>query len=150
VSAQETAMMKEAANAGATAQPAAVTPTGPNEPPRSDQPSTAPLQMTAPAGGTGVGVSIVSAPNGEAAAPATGSGNGNASPLVKSVGPTDSTLPAADKPAEAPDQVNDIRQGTGQTQTAATEKKKKTKADLDEQSSSKKKKKKGLGKLNPF
>jgi len=157
VSAQETAMMKEAANAGATAQPAAVTPTGPNEPPRSDQPSTAPLQMTAPAGGTGVGVSIVSAPNGEAAAPATGSGNeapaagnGNASPLVKSVGPTDSTLPAVDKPAEAPDQVNDIRQGTGQTQTAATEKKKKTKADLDEQSSSKKKKKKGLGKLNPF
>jgi len=157
VSAQETAMMKEAANAGATAQPAAVTPTGPNEPPRSDQPSTAPLQMTAPAGGTGVGVSIVSAPNGDAAAPATGSGNeapaagnGNASPLVKSVGPTDSTLPAADKPAEAPDQVNDIRQGTGQTQTAATEKKKKTKADLDEQSSSKKKKKKGLGKLNPF
>jgi outer membrane protein assembly factor BamD len=157
VSAQETAMMKEAANAGATAQPAAVTPTGPNEPPRSDQPSTAPLQMTAPAGGTSLGVSIVNAPNGDAAAPATGSGNeapaagnGNASPLVKSVGPTDSTLPAADKPAEAPDQVNDIRQGTGQTQTAATEKKKKTKADLDEQSSSKKKKKKGLGKLNPF
>ena len=150
-------MMKEAANAGATAQPAAVTPTGPNEPPRSDQPSTAPLQMTAPAGGTSLGVSIVNAPNGDAAAPATGSGNeapaagnGNASPLVKSVGPTDSTLPAADKPAEAPDQVNDIRQGTGQTQTAATEKKKKTKADLDEQSSSKKKKKKGLGKLNPF
>jgi len=113
--------------------------------------------MTAPAGGTSLGVSIVNAPNGDAAAPATGSGNeapaagnGNASPLVKSVGPTDSTLPAVDKPAEAPDQVNDIRQGTGQTQTAATEKKKKTKADLDEQSSSKKKKKKGLGKLNPF
>jgi len=153
VSKQEADMMKEAANVGRPAEPAAVTPTGPNEPPRSDQPSSAPLQMSAPAGGTGVGVSIVNAPNGEAA-PAAGTGSetpaGNASPLVKSVGPTDSTLPAVDKPADAPDQVNDIRQGTGQTQTAATEKQKKSKADLDEESSSKKKKKKGLGKLNPF
>jgi outer membrane protein assembly factor BamD len=156
VSKQETEMMNTAVNAGKPAEPAAVTPTGPNEPPRSDQPSTAPLQMSAPAGGTGVGVSIVNAPNGEAT-PADGSGtaapaagNGSASPLVKSVGPTDSTLPAVDKPTDAPDQVNDIRQGTAQTQTAATEKQKKTKADLDEESSSKKKKKKGLGKLNPF
>jgi outer membrane protein assembly factor BamD len=152
-------LFEEAAKANGTgAEPAAAKPTGPNEPPRSDAPSTAPLQMTAPAGGTGVGVSIVNAPNGEAAAtPADGSGNetpaagnGNGSPLVKSVGPTDSTLPAAEKPAESPDQVNDIRPGTGQQQTAATEKQKKTKADLDEESSSKKKKKKGLGKLNPF
>jgi outer membrane protein assembly factor BamD len=157
VSKRETDMMKEAANVGQPAEPAAVTPTGPNEPPRSDQPSSAPLQMSAPSGGTGVGVSIVNAPNGDAAAPATGNGNeapaaanGNASPLVKSVGPTDTTLPAVEKPADAPDQVNDIRPGTGQTQTAATEKQKKTKADLDEESSSKKKKKKGLGKLNPF
>ena len=77
-------------------------------------------------------------------------GNGTGSPLVKSVGPTDTTVPAVDKPAEAPDQVNDIRPGTAPAQTAATEKKKKSKADLDEESSSKKKKKKGLGKLNPF
>jgi len=155
---QNIELFNEATNAGKLAEPAAVKATGPNEPPRSDQPSTAPLQMSAPAGGTGVGVSIVNAPNGESAPTSAGgtgnetpaAGNGNGSPLVKSVGPTDSTLPAVDKPADAPDQVNDIRPGTGQTQTAATEKQKKTKADLDEESSSKKKKKKGLGKLNPF
>ena len=155
---QNVELFKEASNAGKPAEPAAVTPTGPNEPPRSDQPSSAPLQMSAPAGGTGVGVSIVSAPNGEAAAtPADGSGNtapaagtGNGSPLVKSVGPTNTELPAVEKPAEAPDQVNDIRPGTAQQQTQATASKKKPKADLDEESSSKKKKKKGLGKLNPF
>jgi len=150
---QNVDLYNEAANAGKPTEPAAVTPTGPNEPPRSDQPSTAPLQMSAPAGGTSVGVSVVNAPNGDTTTPTDGTGApaaGNASPLVKSVGPTDSTLPAVDKPADAPDQVNDIRAGTGQQQTAATEKQKKTKADLDEESSSKKKKKKGLGKLNPF
>ena len=155
---QNAALFNEAANVGKPATPEAVTPTGPNEPPRSDAPSTAPLQMTAPAGGTGVGVSVVSAPNGEGAATPTGgtgneapaAGNGNASPLVKSVGPENTALPAVEKPAEAPDQQNDIRQGTGQTQTAATADKKKPKANLDEESSSKKKKKKGLGKLNPF
>jgi outer membrane protein assembly factor BamD len=61
---QNRAVFTEAVNAGKPPAPApAVTPTGPNEPPRSDQPSTAPLQMQAPAGGTGVGVEIVSAPN---------------------------------------------------------------------------------------
>jgi outer membrane protein assembly factor BamD len=151
-------LYNEAANAGKPAEPAAVTPTGPNEPPRSDQPSTAPLQMTAPAGGTGVGVSIVNAPNGDASAtPAEGTGNGtpaagtgNGSPLVKPVGPNNAALPEVEKPADAPDQVNDIRPGTGQQQTAATAAEKKPKAKLDEESSSKKKKKKGLGKLNPF
>ena len=144
---------------------AAAKPTGPNEPPRSDQPSTAPLQLAPPAGGTGVGVSIVSAPNGEAAAtpggadaPAAGSapeagaaapaGNGAAAePLVKPVGPTNTVLPPVDKPADAPDQVNDIKPGTAQV---AGTNDKKPKANLDEQSSSKKKKKKGLAKLNPF
>jgi outer membrane protein assembly factor BamD len=120
----------------------AVAPTGPNEPPRSDQPSQAPLQLTAPEGGTGVGVSIVNAPSGSTAA----------DPLVKPVGPANTALPAAEKPAEAPDQVNEIKPGTAPTAptTATNGKKKKTKADLDEESSSKKKKKKGLGKLNPF
>ena len=147
-------LFNEAVNAGKPAEPAAVTPTGPNEPPRSDQPSTAPLQLSAPAGGTGVGVSIVNAPSGDTAAPAAGTGtpaeNGNASPLVKSVGPTDTSLPPAEKPAEAPDQVNDIRPGTAQQATAAEDQQKKPKVNLDEESSSKKKKKKGLGKLNPF
>ena len=47
---QNKALFTEAVNAGKPPAPAAaVTPTGPNEPPRSDQPSTAPLQMQAPA-----------------------------------------------------------------------------------------------------
>jgi outer membrane protein assembly factor BamD len=150
------ALYTSAYNAGKPAETTTVTPTGPNEPPRSDQPSTAP-QMAAPPAGNGVGVTIVNAPNGETttapagneAAPATGA-SGEASPLVKPVGPTNTTLPDVDKPAESPDQVNDIKSGTAQQQTAADAKKKKPKADLDEESSSKKKKKKGLGKLNPF
>ena len=124
----------------AAAEPA-VKPTGPNEPPRSDQPSTAPLQVQTPEGGTGLGVSIVGAP---AADP-------NA--VVKPVGPDNTVVPAAEAPAAAPDQINDIRPGTGvATQpTATTSKKKKApKPDLSDESSSKKKKKKGLGKINPF
>ena len=138
------ALFNSANNAGKPATETAVTPTGPNEPPRSDQPSQAPLQLSAPEGGTGVGVSIVNAP--------AGSGAADPNALVKPVGPTNTTVPAAEKPAEAPDQVNDIKPGTAQptATTATTGKKKKPKADLDEESSSKKKKKKGLGKLNPF
>ena len=49
VSKQNLAMFNTAVNAGKpTAPAAAVTPTGPNEPPRSDAPSTAPIQMAAP------------------------------------------------------------------------------------------------------
>ncbi len=70
---------------------------------------------------------------------------------MKPVGPENTALPAAEKPAEAPDQV-EVRPQTAQTTnpTATNGKQKKSKADLDEESSSKKKKKKGLGKLNPF
>ncbi|HEY2469359.1 MAG TPA: outer membrane protein assembly factor BamD [Terracidiphilus sp.] len=147
---------------GKPAAAAEAKPTGPNEPPRSDAPSTAPT-FTPPAGGTGVGVSIVNAPSGDASATPSGSeaapaasgtpaaaGNGGAaaSPLVKSVGPNNTELPAVDKPADAPMPLNDIKPGTAQQQTQANEKK--PKVNLDEQSSSKKKKKKGLGKLNPF
>jgi outer membrane protein assembly factor BamD len=100
--------------------------------------------MEAPASGTGVGVSIVGAP--AAADP-------NA--VVKPVGPTNEAIPAAEPPAAAPEQINDIKPGsapaTTTTATASNSKKKKApKADLDDESSSKKKKKKGLGKLNPF
>ena len=46
---------------------------------------------------------------------------------MKPVGPTDTTLPAVEKPAEAPDQVNDIQPGTAQTaDRRRREKKKKT------------------------
>lgn len=145
---------------GKPATTAVAKPTGPNEPPRSDAPSTVELARPT-AAGTGVGVQIVNAPNGDATAPSTGDGTATpaggttgtgqgADPLIKPVGPDNTTLPPVDKPAEAPMPVNDIKQGTAQQQTQATAKEKKPKVNLDEQSSSKKKKKKGLGKLNPF
>jgi outer membrane protein assembly factor BamD len=139
VTKQNVAIFNDAVNAGRPAPlPGAVKPTGVNEPPRSDQPSQAPLQMEAPAGGTGVGVQIVSAP---AADP-------NA--VIKPVGPVNTVLPAAEKPAAAPDQVNDVKPGTTPAQSATDARKKKPKADLSDESSSKKKKKKGVSKLNPF
>jgi outer membrane protein assembly factor BamD len=156
VNKENSALFLQALNEGKPATPAAVTPTGPNEPPRSDQPST--VQLAPPgSGGTGVGVTIVNAPNGEAAAapssndavPAGTPGDPN-NALVKPVGPNNTVLPAAEKPAEAPVPLNDIKPGTGQQQTADDAAKKKPKADLNEESSSKKKKKKGLAKLNPF
>jgi len=139
-------LFKDAVNVGRPAQPiGAVTPTGPNEPPRSDQPNSAPLEPATPGSGTGVGVEVVSAPSGPAETPAT-----DANPVLKAVGPADTTVPAAEKPAEAPDQVNDVKPGSIPTPSAADAKKKKPKADLSDESSSKKKKKKGLSKLNPF
>jgi outer membrane protein assembly factor BamD len=145
VTKENLAMYSDAINAGRPVAPAAnPTPTGVNEPPRTDQPSNAPLQMEAPAGGTGVGAEIISAPSG------TAGPDPNA--LVKAVGPTSSALPAVEKPAEAPLQVNEIKPGTAPTQPteAAGAKHKKPKTDLSEDSSSKKKKKKGLAKINPF
>ena len=141
---QNIALFNDAINAGrpAAAPVGAVAPTGPNEPPRSDQPSTAPLQLQPPEGGTGVGVQVVNAPSG----PATTEAN----PAIKPVGPNNTVVPAAEKPAEAPLQVNEIKPGTTPTPSAANANKKKPKADLSDESSSKKKKKKGLGKLNPF
>ena len=134
---QNIAIFNEAIAVGRpAAPPEAAKPTGVNEPPRSDQPSQAPLQLEKPEGGSGVGVQIVSAP---AADP-------NA--VVKAVGPNTSVVPGAEKPAEAPDQVNEVK--TGSTPAQADTNKKKPKADLSDESSSKKKKKKGLSKLNPF
>ena len=146
VTKQDIAMYNEAANVGKPATPAApITPTGPNEPPRSDAPSTAPVQL-APAGdGTGVGVQVVNAPSGEAAA--------DPNAVVKPVGPVNTALPGAEAPAAAPDQVNDIKPGAappGPAPAANGKAKKGPKADLNDESSSKKKKKKGLAKLNPF
>ena len=71
---------------------------------------------------------------------------------MKPVGPANTVLPAAEKPAEAPLQVNDIKPGDNPPQpaTATNGKPKKPKVDQSDESSSKKKKKKGLAKLNPF
>jgi outer membrane protein assembly factor BamD len=145
ISKQNQTMFAEAINAGKP-QPApaqAVVPTGANEPPRSDQPSNAPLQMQAPGESTGVGVQVLSAPN-------TAQSDPNA--VVKAVGPANTMLPAAERPAEAPIQLNDIKPGQNPPQAtdATNGKTKKPKVDQSDESSSKKKKKKGLAKLNPF
>ena len=143
--------------AAATETANAPKPTGANEPPRSDQPQ-APLQFeNVPGGGesgnTGIGASIVSAPNSAPAAPKT---DADPNAVVKAVGTTETALPAAEAPTQAPVQVNDIKPGSvpaaqGATDTAnAKPTKKKPKLDESDESSSKKKKKKGLAKLNPF
>jgi outer membrane protein assembly factor BamD len=136
------ALFSDAVNAGRPpAATEAVTPTNANEPTRSDVPSTVPLQMAPPAGGTGVGAEVVST-GGTAATPDTSAG-------LKAVGPDNTVIPAAEKPAEAPIPVNEIK-STGATATALNDKSKKPKVDSKEESDSKKKKKKGLAKLNPF
>jgi outer membrane protein assembly factor BamD len=160
ITTQNRTMFLSAANVGKPVVPAqAVTPTGPNEPPRSDQPSSAPLQMQAPGAGSGVGVEVVNAPSGSAVPAGTaavapaGAPAADPNELVKPVGPQSTVLPAAEKPAEAPLQVNDIKPGQNPapaTDYDANGKRKKPKTDLSEESSSKKKKKKGLAKLNPF
>jgi outer membrane protein assembly factor BamD len=99
------------------------------------------LQLQPPEGGTGVGVEVVNAPSSPAAA--------DPNAVIKAVGPTNTILPAAEKPAEAPIQVNEIKPGSTPVQSAANAKKK-PKTDLSDESSSKKKKKKGLSKINPF
>ena len=141
-------LFRQAMAANQPPAPAApVTPTGVNEPPRTGQPSEAPLQLEAPAGGTGVGVQIVNAPSGTEGPQAV-----DPNAVVKPVGPTSTALPAPEKPTEAPIQVNDIKPGEVPQQTAANAKAKpkKPSTDLSDESSSRKKKKKGLGKLNPF
>jgi len=137
------ALLTTAANEGRPpAEPGAIAPTGPNEPPRTDQPSTVPLEGRAPAGGTGVGVEVVSP--GSGGAPAA-----DPKAILQPVGPVDTTLPAVEKPAEAPMPINEVK-STGATATALNAKDKKPKVDSKEESDSKKKKKKGLAKLNPF
>ena len=92
-----------------------------------------------------MGVEIVSHPAGAAAVEDNGG--------LKPVGPPNSTpLPAIEKAAGAPDQVNDIQTGTQPAAEAAAANGKKGKPGFDkaDESSSKHKKKKGLDKLNPF
>ncbi|MGA8939247.1 MAG: outer membrane protein assembly factor BamD [Acidobacteriaceae bacterium] len=112
--------------------------------------------------GTGLGVDVIT----PGAAPATGTPASNLPaatgaqdpnyglPMPK---PANAALPAVEKPAEAPDQLNDVEgHSTPPAQTApvsANGKKKKVKVpkeDKNDESSSKKKPKKGLDKLNPF
>ena len=145
---ENVAMLSAAFNQGKppAAAVGGVTSTGANEPPRTDQPSTVPIEVGPPSGGSSVGGEIVAAPSGTAPAADGAAG-------LKAVGPVNTELPAAEKPAEAPMPVNEIK-STGATATDlnanGTDKTKKPKVDSKEESDSKKKKKKGLAKLNPF
>jgi len=115
------------------------------------------------------GNTVTVAPNGEQGgvdateAPGNGpsgaAGSVNAQPIVAPVGPTDQKpLPAIDKPAEAPQQINEVpaNQQNAQVKTGATasgkptKKTKKAPFDKKDESSSQHKKRKGLDKLNPF
>ena len=150
-----TAAFKAGQPGAATTDAATTTPTGVNEPPRSDQPQ-APLQFenvpgAGQSGSNSIGASIVTGSTPAAAKPEE-----DPNAAVKSVGPKETVLPAAEAPAPAPDQVNDIKPGSVPGQNTAADapgakgKTKKPKLDQSDESSSKKKKKKGLSKLNPF
>ena len=143
---ENVALFNEARGADKPASVSAATPTGANEPPRSDQPSAAPLAGGA-AGGTSVGLQVVNGNSGAGTDP-----NALLQPVVPN---NPGAAPAAEAPAAAPDQVNEIKPGTAQQMPppgtpGAKDASKKPKADLSDESSSKKKKKKGLAKLNPF
>ncbi len=101
--------------------------------------------VAAPAAGT-------PAPAGNAAAPATPAADNYG---LKAVGPaaTNAALPPVDKPAEAPDQFNDVKAGSqpaAQVQTGTKKGKAKNVPVDKSKESSTKKKKTGLDKLNPF
>jgi outer membrane protein assembly factor BamD len=95
-----------------------------------------------------------SAPAATPAATPAGATPVDANGGLKAVGPTNSTpLPAVEKPAAAPDAVNDIAdkpQPAAQAPNANGKKTGKPEFDKGDESSSKHKKKKGLSKLNPF
>jgi outer membrane protein assembly factor BamD len=105
---------------------------------------------TPAAHGNSMGVEILTpgATTGATAKPADENGG------LKAVGPVNATpLPAAEKPSEAPDAVNDVAskpQPAAQAPNANGKKNPKPEFDKGDESSSKHKKKKGLSKLNPF
>jgi outer membrane protein assembly factor BamD len=157
-------------SAAAAPAAAAPTPTAPAAPlqlqevPAADNSSNsgAAVMTNVPAGASSVtggatnslGVEVLTPSN--SAAPAAPAAPGTAVPDnggLKAVGPPDAAaVPAIEKAAGAPDQVNDIKPGTQPAAQAPRADGKKTKPefDKDDESSSKHKKKKGLSKLNPF
>lgn len=102
----------------------------------------------ASSGGNSLGVEILTpgATTGASVKPAENGG-------LKAVGPENAApLPAAEKPAEAPAQVNDIESKPQPAAQApnANGKNPKPEFDKSDESSSKHKKKKGISKINPF
>jgi outer membrane protein assembly factor BamD len=119
-----------------------------NVPGTNGQPAAAP-----PSGGTNaMGVEVLTPGANGQAAPAQNDPNGG----LKPVGPTNNAVaPPVEKPAAAPDQINDVvhsEQPAGQPVQGATNAKKNPKPAFDkgDESSSTHKKKKGLSKINPF
>ncbi len=146
----------DATTEAATPTPSAATaPLAFQDVPNADSatPSDSSVTTVAPAstgaGGAAVGAEILTpGVNGSSAAPVGSS-------VLHAVGPTNNTpLPAAEKAADAPEQVNDIQPGAAQPAAQApADNGKKTKSpsfDKGDESSSKHKKKKGIDKINPF
>jgi len=110
-----------------------------------------PATAAPPASGNSLGVEILTP--GVTANGAT-TQNPDANGGLKAVGPPNATpLPAVEKPAEAPDAVNDVQdkpQPAAQAANANGKKNPKPEFDKNDESSSKHKKKKGLNKINPF
>jgi outer membrane protein assembly factor BamD len=106
-------------------------------------------------GANSMGVEVLT-PGANGQAPATTQPAADPNSGLKAVGPTNTaTPPPVEKPAVAPDAVNDVvpgAQAPGQAQPTTANGKKAAKPayDKDEESSSKHKKKKGLAKVNPF
>lgn len=111
-------------------------------------------QPAATSGGSNsMGVEVLTPGANGQAAPAQNDPNGG----LKAVGPTNNaTPPPVEKPAEAPEAINDVvrgEQAPGQAPPTTANGKKKTPKpafDKGEESSSTHKKKKGLSKINPF
>jgi outer membrane protein assembly factor BamD len=171
------ALYPNAAKAPVPAAPASGS-TAPDTTAATTAPATTPATPAAPlafqevpaanAGGTSGSAAVANVQGSSAVTPAaSGAGNNvgveilgsnpNVKPTdtggLKAVGPENSTpLPAAEKPADAPSQVNDVAPGSQPAAQAsnANGKNKKPEFDKGTESDSKHKKKKGLAKLNPF
>jgi outer membrane protein assembly factor BamD len=154
-----------------TPQPAPTADTAAANTTASPQPAAAkaPLQLQdIPAAGQGSGSSdasvMTNVPSGGSSAPAGNSMGveivspqskpNDANGGLKAVGPDNAVAPPPiEKPAAAPDAVNDVTPGSqpaAQTPPANGKKAPKPAYDKDDESSSKHKKKKGLSKINPF
>jgi outer membrane protein assembly factor BamD len=116
------------------------------------EPSTTTAAPAATGNSMGVEILTPGATTGAPANPPAGPPNDNGG--LKAVGPVNATpLPAAEKPSEAPNAVNDIEsKPQPAAQAADPNKKKNPKPEFDksDESSSKHKKKKGIAKINPF
>jgi outer membrane protein assembly factor BamD len=122
-----------------------------NVPNSASQPAT----MTAPSSGGGsnaMGVEVLTPGANGGSQPASTNQNGG----LNAVGPTNTTAaPPVEKPAEAPDAINEVVHGEeapGQANPTTANGKKTPKPAFDkgDESSSTHKKKKGLSKINPF